>query len=150
MLRQVRDRVLDQAEESLRISLAAYQEGATDLLRLLDAQRSRNETRLLQTQAEMSYRIGLVELEAAVGEENLSVTEELFVIPSKRSAGLWTLELVAGPIGRWLLPPPRDERPRPRPRKTEPGLVVLDPVVLQRVASCWKKSKRSACPKCCA
>ncbi|HEX2523697.1 MAG TPA: TolC family protein, partial [Terriglobia bacterium] len=77
MLRQVRDRVLDQAEESLRISLAAYQEGGTDLLRLLDAQRSRNDTRLLQTQAEMAYRIGLVELEAAVGEENLSVTEEL-------------------------------------------------------------------------
>jgi hypothetical protein len=29
MLRQVRDRVLDQAEESLRISLAAYKEGGT-------------------------------------------------------------------------------------------------------------------------
>ena len=77
MLQQVRDRVLDQAEESFRISLAAYQEGATDLLRLLDAQRARNETRLLQTQAEMAYRIGLMELEATVGEENLSVTQEL-------------------------------------------------------------------------
>jgi cobalt-zinc-cadmium efflux system outer membrane protein len=77
MLQQVRGRVLDQAEESFRISLAAYQEGGTDLLRLLDAQRARNETRLLQTQAEMAYRIGLVELEATVGEENLSLTEEL-------------------------------------------------------------------------
>jgi cobalt-zinc-cadmium efflux system outer membrane protein len=77
MLRQVRDRVLDQAEESLRISLAAYKEGGTDLLRLLDAQRARNQTRLLQTEAEMAYRIGLVELEANVGEENLSVTQEL-------------------------------------------------------------------------
>ena len=77
MLQQVRDRVLGQAEESFRISLAAYQEGGTDLLRLLDAQRARNDTRLLQTQAEMAYRIGLVELEATVGEENLSVTQEL-------------------------------------------------------------------------
>jgi outer membrane protein TolC len=73
----VQDRVLDQAEESFRISLAAYQEGGTDLLRLLDAQRARNETRLLQTQAEMAYRIGLVELEASVGEENLSISQEL-------------------------------------------------------------------------
>jgi outer membrane protein TolC len=77
MLRQVRDRVLDQAEESLRISLAAYKEGGTDLLRLLDAQRARNQTRLLQTEAEMAYRIGLVELEANVGDEKLSVTQEL-------------------------------------------------------------------------
>jgi hypothetical protein len=46
-------------------------------LRLLDAQRARNQTRLLQTEAEIAYRIGLVELEANVGDENLSVTQEL-------------------------------------------------------------------------
>ena len=77
MLSQMRERVLDQAEESFRISLAAYQEGGTDLLRLLDAQRSRNEIRLLQTQAEMAYQVSLVELEAAVGQENLPISQEL-------------------------------------------------------------------------
>jgi hypothetical protein len=46
-------------------------------LRLLDAQRARNEIRLLQTQAEMAYQAGLVELEAAVGQENLVVSQEL-------------------------------------------------------------------------
>lgn len=77
MLSQMRERVLDQAEESFRISLAAYQEGGTDLLRLLDAQRARNEIRLLETQAEMAYQVSQVELEAAVGQENLSVSQEL-------------------------------------------------------------------------
>jgi outer membrane protein, heavy metal efflux system len=77
MLSQMRERVLDQAEESFRISLAAYQEGGTDLLRLLDAQRSRNEIRLLQTQAEIAYQVSLIELEAAAGQENLSISQEL-------------------------------------------------------------------------
>jgi cobalt-zinc-cadmium efflux system outer membrane protein len=77
MLSQMRERVLDQAEESFRISLAAYQEGGTDLLRLLDAQRARNEIRLLQTQAEIAYQVSRVELEAAVGQENLPVSQEL-------------------------------------------------------------------------
>ncbi len=77
MLSQVRKRVLDQAEESFRISLAAYQEGATDLLRLLDAQRARNEIRLLQIQAEMAWQASLVDLETAVGHENLSISQEL-------------------------------------------------------------------------
>jgi outer membrane protein TolC len=77
MLTQMRERVLNQAEESFRISLAAYQEGGTDLLRLLDAQRARNEIRLLQTQAEMAYQVSQLELEAAVGQENLAVSQEL-------------------------------------------------------------------------
>ena len=77
MLSQVRKRVLDQAEESFRISLAAYQEGGTDLLRLLDAQRARNEIRLLQTQAEMACQASLADLEAAVGHEDLSIGQEL-------------------------------------------------------------------------
>jgi outer membrane protein TolC len=77
MLSQVRKRVLDQAEESFRISLAAYQEGGTDLLRLLDAQRARNEVRSLQTQAEMACQASLVDLEAAVGHEDLSISQEL-------------------------------------------------------------------------
>jgi cobalt-zinc-cadmium efflux system outer membrane protein len=77
MLSHMRQRVLDQAEESFRISLAAYQEGGADLLRLLDAQRARNEIRLLQTQAEIACLASLVDLEAAVGHEDLSIGEEL-------------------------------------------------------------------------
>ncbi|MBM3804870.1 MAG: TolC family protein [Acidimicrobiia bacterium] len=77
MLVQMQERVLEQAEESLRISLAAYQEGGTDLLRLLDAQRARNEIRLLQTQAEMACQVSLVELESAVGTEKLIISQEL-------------------------------------------------------------------------
>lgn len=61
--------MLDWAEESWRIALAAYQEGGLDLLRLLEAHRTRNEVSVRHTQAEMEYRIGWVDLETAVGAE---------------------------------------------------------------------------------
>lgn len=76
-LREMEKGVLDRAEESLRISLAAYQEGGADLLRLLDAQRVRNEVKLLYTRAEMEYRLSFAELEGAVGEENIMLSEDL-------------------------------------------------------------------------
>lgn len=72
--------MLDRAEESWSIALAAYREGATDLLRLLDAQRSRNEIRLLDIRTRFEFQIGLVELENAVGEENLPIGSELLIV----------------------------------------------------------------------
>ena len=77
LLKQTQSGILKRAEESFQIALAAYQEGATSLLRLLDAQQARNEIRLLRSQTEMEFELGLVELETSVGKENLSVGEEL-------------------------------------------------------------------------
>jgi outer membrane protein TolC len=69
--------MIERAEQFWRISLAAYQEGGADLLRLLDAQRVRNEVQLLFTTTEMEYRISMAELESAVGEENIVLSAEL-------------------------------------------------------------------------
>ena len=59
---------LQQAEESLRIARAAYQEGGTDLLRLLDAERVHIELEVLHARTQMEYRKSLVALEAALGQ----------------------------------------------------------------------------------
>jgi outer membrane protein, heavy metal efflux system len=77
MLQEMQRGLVDRAEESWRISLAAYREGGTDLLRLLDAQRVRSEIQSLFSRTQMEYRLSLAELESAVGEENLSLAEEL-------------------------------------------------------------------------
>ncbi len=76
MLRDMEKGVLQQAEEALRISLGAYQEGGVDLLRLLDAQRVRNEVKLLFTRTQMEYILSLAELEAATGEESFISAKE--------------------------------------------------------------------------
>lgn len=73
MLRKIEQGMLQHAEESWQISLAAYREGATDLLRLLDAQRSRNEVRLLRIRTRLELQMSLVDLEEAVGAENLAI-----------------------------------------------------------------------------
>lgn len=78
MLMELERGMLDRAEESWRISRAAYQEGATDLLRLLDSQRALNEITRLYTQTQMAYQINLVELETAVGKTDLAVGTEIF------------------------------------------------------------------------
>jgi cobalt-zinc-cadmium efflux system outer membrane protein len=77
MLADMQKGIMQQAEESLRISLAAYQEGGSDLLRLLDAQRVRNEVQLLYSRTQMEYLISLAELESAVGEEVFLPLEEV-------------------------------------------------------------------------
>jgi outer membrane protein TolC len=56
-----------QADETARIAEAAYREGGTDLLRLLDAQRLRLETQLLYSRSLTEYRQSLVALDAALG-----------------------------------------------------------------------------------
>jgi cobalt-zinc-cadmium efflux system outer membrane protein len=56
-----------QAEETARIAAAAYREGGTDLLRLLDAQRLQLETQLVYVQALVEYRLAVANLETAMG-----------------------------------------------------------------------------------
>jgi len=57
----------EQAAEAARIAEASYREGATDLLRFLDAQRLRIETQLLYTRTLAEYRQSFAVLEAALG-----------------------------------------------------------------------------------
>lgn len=57
----------EQAAETARIAEAAYREGGTDLLRLLDAQRLQLETQLVFVQALVEYRQAIVNLETAMG-----------------------------------------------------------------------------------
>jgi len=62
--------MLDRANESWEIERSAYQEGATDLLRLLDSQRSHNEVHLLHNRTQIELHLDLVQLETAVGQES--------------------------------------------------------------------------------
>ncbi|HEU0121949.1 MAG TPA: TolC family protein [Bryobacteraceae bacterium] len=59
--------VRDRAVEIARISNAAYREGGTDLLRLLDAERSRIDADLLYYRALTEFQIAAVELRSALG-----------------------------------------------------------------------------------
>jgi cobalt-zinc-cadmium efflux system outer membrane protein len=82
MLRQLRKGMVERAEESWKIALSAYREGGLDLLRLLDAQRSRNEIQLLQSRTQIDFQLSLIDLENSVGEENLPLGEGTLGIPS--------------------------------------------------------------------
>lgn len=55
------------AAASSRIALAAYQEGGTDLLRLLDAQRVQIDLQVLYYRTLADYRQSVIALEAALG-----------------------------------------------------------------------------------
>jgi cobalt-zinc-cadmium efflux system outer membrane protein len=72
MLSRINDRMLNRADETARVALAAYEEGGTELLSLIDAQRTRNEVGLLLAQASRDYALGWVDLENAVGTEEVS------------------------------------------------------------------------------
>jgi len=61
--------LLNEADESRSIALAAYQEGATQLLPLLDAQRTRTEVRQQYFRTLFDYQISIVNLELAIGKE---------------------------------------------------------------------------------
>ena len=65
----LRDELLNQADESRSIALAAYEEGATPLLSLLEAQRTRADVRQQYFRTLFDYQISLSELELAVGKE---------------------------------------------------------------------------------
>ena len=56
-----------QANESANIAQSAYREGATDLLRLLDAERTRIEVELLYYETLAAFHESEAALEAAMG-----------------------------------------------------------------------------------
>jgi outer membrane protein, heavy metal efflux system len=64
-----RDELLNQADESRSIALAAYEEGAVELVALLEAQRTRAEVRQQYFRTLFDYQVSLSELELAVGKE---------------------------------------------------------------------------------
>jgi len=55
------------AQETARIAQAAYREGGSDLLRLLDAERVRLETDLLRVQAQTEIRLAESAVQSAMG-----------------------------------------------------------------------------------
>jgi outer membrane protein, heavy metal efflux system len=59
--------MLDRANQSSQIALAAYREGGADLLRLLDAERVRIETEILYVRTLAEFRQSIAALEAALG-----------------------------------------------------------------------------------
>ncbi len=61
--------LLQQSNESYTISLAAYQEGATELLPLLEAQRTRADIRQQYYRTLFDYQTSILLLEQAVGKE---------------------------------------------------------------------------------
>jgi outer membrane protein, heavy metal efflux system len=67
----LRAEFLSLADESRSVSLAAYREGAVDLLVLLDAQRVRSQAQELYFQAIYDYQLAIHELERAAGIERL-------------------------------------------------------------------------------
>jgi cobalt-zinc-cadmium efflux system outer membrane protein len=60
--------LLQQANESYTISLAAYQEGATELLPLLEAQRTRADIRQQYYRTLFDYQTSIFLLEQSVGK----------------------------------------------------------------------------------
>ena len=74
----LRAEFLSLADESRSISLAAYREGAVDLLVLLDAQRVRSQAQDFYFQALYDYQLAIHELERAAGIERL---------PARRDTG---------------------------------------------------------------
>jgi outer membrane protein TolC len=64
-----RDELLNQADESRSIALAAYEEGAAELVSVLEAQRTRAEVRQQYFRTLFDYQVSLSELEVAVGKE---------------------------------------------------------------------------------
>ena len=64
-----REELLDQADETRSIALTAYEEGATPLLSVLDAERTRAEVRQQYFKTIFDYQIAVSDLELAVGKE---------------------------------------------------------------------------------
>jgi len=61
--------LLRQADESRSISIAAYEEGGSELLPVLDAQRTRSEVRQQYLKTLFDYQASIVALELAAGRE---------------------------------------------------------------------------------
>lgn len=67
LVTQVLPQMRDQAQDTVRIARAVYREGASDLLRLLDAERTQLQTQLLFVRTLAEYQLALVNLRAATG-----------------------------------------------------------------------------------
>jgi outer membrane protein, heavy metal efflux system len=68
-LQTFQNELLDQADESRTITLAAYEEGGTELLPVLEAQRTRAEVRQQYFKTLFNYQASMIDLELAVGRE---------------------------------------------------------------------------------
>jgi cobalt-zinc-cadmium efflux system outer membrane protein len=75
-LEKLRADFLSDADESQKISLIAYREGATDLLTLLDAQRVRGQAQELWSQALHDYQLAVHDLERAADIERLPLKKQ--------------------------------------------------------------------------
>lgn len=64
---RLRGSFLNRAEESRRIALAAYQEGAVSLLQVLDASRTLSDARLTYYRTLFAQKQSLLELQTAIG-----------------------------------------------------------------------------------
>lgn len=69
--RRLRSGFLERAEESRRIALAAYQEGAVSLLQVLDASRTLADARFTYYRTLFTQRQSMLELQAAIGASPL-------------------------------------------------------------------------------
>jgi cobalt-zinc-cadmium efflux system outer membrane protein len=68
-VRRLQGKFLGRAEESRRIALAAYTEGAVSLLQVLDASRTLADARLTYYRTVFAQRQSLLELNVAVGSD---------------------------------------------------------------------------------
>ncbi len=68
---RLRGGFLNRATESLRLAVAAYQEGAVSLLQVLDASRTLTDARLTYYRTIFAQRQGLLDLNAAIGASPL-------------------------------------------------------------------------------
>jgi cobalt-zinc-cadmium efflux system outer membrane protein len=64
-----RSELLPQADQSRAVTLVAYEEGATELLSVLDAQRTRTEVRQQFFRTVFDYQLSVLQLELAIGTE---------------------------------------------------------------------------------
>jgi outer membrane protein, heavy metal efflux system len=69
LIQTFQNEILQQADESRTITLAAYEEGGTELLPVLDAQRTRSDVRQQYFKTLFDYQTGVIALELAVGKE---------------------------------------------------------------------------------
>jgi cobalt-zinc-cadmium efflux system outer membrane protein len=69
LVQTFRAELLDQADEARTITIAAYEEGGTELLPVLDAQRTRTEVRQQYYKILFDYQASVIALELAVGRE---------------------------------------------------------------------------------
>jgi outer membrane protein, heavy metal efflux system len=71
------------ADESRSISMAAYREGAVDLLTLLDAQRVRSQAQEFYFQSLYDYQLAIHELERAAGVDRLPSRQDVSESPKR-------------------------------------------------------------------